>query len=207
MTSMLTRTAAALSVFASISVPVVANAQIDVDGDVMSYQGFTAESYTAQNGAIGETPYGAAVAYTGGAAAVAIPGSNATQTGGQATLSSSGSTFTITDVTAFAPPACASGQSCFEGGFITIAGESITSVNLISSSLSGFTQADIGFAPDGQGDNGAFLNFQGQNVVPGDTFTFSVDATPVPLPAAGWLTLSSMGGLAWFARRRRVVVA
>jgi len=169
--------------------PLSAHAAL-VDGDSVTYQGYSNTT---------ETPltFGASVAYQAGSAAVAIPGSAAGQSGGEATLSSSGDVFTITDVTAFAPPACAPGHNCLQGGLITIGGQSITGVTFISSTIAGFTASDVG-----AGAGGAYVQLEGLSVTPNETLTFSVDAIPVPLPPS--LTLALSGILAfglWGARR------
>jgi hypothetical protein len=166
-----------------------------VDSDPVTYQGYSNTT---------ETPltYGAPVAYTAGSTAVAIPGTSVGQTGGQATLSSSGDVFTITDVTAFSPPACQPGHNCLQGGLITIGGQTVTGVMFISSSIANITASDVGAA-----GGGAFVQLEGLNVTPGETLVFSVAATPVPVPSSLLLGLSGIAGLGLFRTRRSATVS
>jgi hypothetical protein len=179
-----------LILVAASSLPWTAQAAL-VDGNFLTYQGYSSTT--------GYTPYGNPVAYIGGTAGVGIPGV-ATPS---ATLSTSGNVVTIDFTSSFDVPACAPSVNCIEGGSISVAGQTVTSaaINLSASSslFDSVTSPVIGAA---QGV--AFVQLQGLDVVSGDTLVFTLNATPVPLPAALPLLLSGMAGLGTLARRRRL---
>ena len=182
-----------LILLAAASQPLAAQAAL-VDGDSLTYQGYSSTT--------GYTPYGSPVAYTGGAAGVGIPGVSAPS----ATLSSSGDVITIDFTSSFNVPSCATGQNCIEGGSLAVAGQTVTSatISLASSSalFDSVTSPVIGAA---QGV--AFVQLQGLDVVAGDVLVFTVNATPVPVPAALPLLLSGIVGLGTLARHRKMPLA
>jgi hypothetical protein len=93
---------------------------------------------------------------------------------------------------------CRISSTCFTGnnigGIFLVPTSSLFSAIAVSASLSPGLHA-LDFASDG-GLNDTF----GDN-----NLTYSYQTTPVPLPAAGWLLLSGLGGLA--AMRRRAAVS
>ncbi len=81
----------------------------------------------------------------------------------------------------------------------------------VSPNADRFSINPLGF-PDTDGDEGVFdLNFTGSvfgigAIFGGDDFLLSgltFDVAPVPLPAAGWMLLAGVGGLAAMRRKRR----
>jgi len=183
-----------LMVLSASSLPFVAQAAL-VDGDGLTYQGYSSSTSVP-------TPYGNPVSYTGGTAAVGIPGVSLPP----ATLSSTGDVVTIDFTSNFDVPACATGQNCLEGGSLSLAGQTVTSatINLAASSslFDSVTSPVIGAA---QGV--AFVQLQGLDIAAGDTLVFTVGATPVPLPAGLPLLLSGFGGLGVLLRRRKSELA
>jgi hypothetical protein len=59
------------------------------------------------------------------------------------------------------------------------------------------------FLPDFVVDPGQSFTLSFNLTQPGTSGSFSFAATPVPLPAAGWMLLSAMGGVAFISRRRK----
>ncbi len=64
-----------------------------------------------------------------------------------------------------------------------------------------YTFTLLGFSADGMNFSNMFITEEGENNARDLFFSFSV--TPVPLPAAGWLLLAGVGGLAAVGRRRK----
>ncbi len=178
---------------AACSLPLAAQAAL-MDGDQLTYQGYSSTS--------GYSPYGSAVTYTGGAAGVGIPGVSTPS----ATLTSSGNVVTIDFTSSFNVPACATGASCIEGGSLSVGSQAVTSA-IINSSASSTIFDSVTSPVIGAAQGVAFVQLQGLDVAAGDQLVFTVNATPVPLPAALPLLLSGFVGVAGvgkLARRRRI---
>ena len=186
-----------LILLAACSLPLAAQAAL-IDGDQLIYQGYSSTS--------GYTPYGGSVYYQAGSVPGAgIPGVSTPE----ATLTSSGNVVTIDFTSSFNVPACATGSSCIEGGSLSVGSQAVTAATINSSASSSIFDS-VSSPVIGAQQGVAFVQLQGLDVAAGDKLVFTVNATPVPLPAALPLLLSGVAGVAGVgtvARRRRISLA
>ena len=75
-------------------------------------------------------------------------------------------------------------------------------INFVASSLGSTFIAAVNI-PDFTVDVGQSFTIAFMLAQPGTSGSFSFNATPVPLPAAGWMLLSALGGVAAISRRRK----
>jgi hypothetical protein len=82
------------------------------------------------------------------------------------------------------------------------------------------TPVNLSGTPTGTGSFFDIVTIPSFTILPGESFTFaytlaqpgtsasfSFDVAPIPLPAAGWMLLSALGGTAFLSRRRKKAAA
>jgi hypothetical protein len=151
-----------------------------------------------------QTPY-STTPYVGGSSAEDLyaPGGT-TPTG---TFSSTASVLTINLVGGYTVPACSPGIECLTGPAFSIAGESITSVQVDSVSGIGGLSAGLfntAATPIGVANGLGFINLEGLTLGSNAQITLEFNTTPTatPLPAAVWLLASALGVVGVGTRKR-----